>query len=153
MKTISIFHALVFFMAVLIFSMPFVTVAQQISVPAEAIAAAEADANKDVSKPLWFGAGCVLFGLFFLSPGPYGYLLPPVGLIGSYFYQPAPPPLQLIGKSPEYIAAYISAYQSKRGNIQAQWASAGCLGGCLAVVTVTVGIGIGIRIGAEAATQ
>ena len=140
MKINSTFHILVFLIAVLTFSTPVITIAQQNFVQAEAATAAEADANKDVSKPLWFGAGCLLSGLFFLPPDPYGYLLPPVGLIGSYFYQPAPPPLQLIGKSPEYIAAYTSAYQLKRGNIQAQWTSAGCLSGCVVIGTIAVGI-------------
>ena len=77
-------------MAVLTFSMPFVTIAQQNSVQAEAATIAEADANKDVSKLLCFSAGCVLSAVFFL-PSPYGYVLPPVGIIGSYFYQPEPP--------------------------------------------------------------
>ncbi len=65
MKINTIFHVLVFFMAVLTFSMPFVTMAQQNLVQTEAATAAEADANKDVSKLLCFGAGCVLSVLFF----------------------------------------------------------------------------------------
>lgn len=132
--------------------MPLVVLAQQHSVQAEAIIAAEQDANKDVNKPFWFGAGCILSGLFFL-PTPFGYIVPPSGIVGTYFYQPAPSLSRLIGKSPEYVDAYTSTYQLKRGNIQAQWASAGCLGGCLASVTIIVSIGIGIGLGAEAATQ
>ena len=138
MKINSTFHVLVFLMAVLIFSMPFVTFAQQHSVQAEAITAAEQDANKDVNKFLWFGVGCILSGLFFLSE-PFGYIVPPSGIVGTYFYRPTPPPSRLIGKSPEYVAAYTSAYQAKRGNIQALWASAGCLGGGLTIVAVVVG--------------
>ena len=152
MKICSTFHVLVLVMAGLTFSTPFVTIAQQNFVQAEAVTAAEADANKDISKLLCFGAGCVLSALFF-SPSPYGYLLPPTGIIGSYSYRPSPPPARLIGKSPEYVAAYTSAYQSKRGNIQAQWTSAGCLSGCFILGTIAVSIGIGIGIGAEAATQ
>ena len=52
-------------MAVLTFSMLFVTIAQQNSVQAEAATTAEADANKDVSKLLCFSAGCVLSAIFF----------------------------------------------------------------------------------------
>jgi hypothetical protein len=142
-KTSSTFHVSFLFMAVLTFSMPFVSIAQQNSVQAEAATIAEADANKDVSKLLCFSAGCVLSALFFL-PSPYGYLLPPAGIIGSYSYRPGPPPSRLIGKSPEYISAYTTTYKSKRGNIQALWTSAGCFSGC---VVITVGLG------AAAATQ
>ena len=143
----STFHVLVLLMVVLIFSIPFVSFSQQNSVILEARVAAEqdaeADANKDVSKLLCFSAGCVLSALFFL-PSPYGYLLPPAGIIGSYSYRPGPPPSRLIGKSPEYISAYTTTYKSKRGNIQALWTSAGCFSGC---VVITVGLG------AAAATQ
>ena len=135
MKICSTFHVLVLVMIGLAFSTPLVTMAQQSSVQAEAITAAEQDANKDVNKPLWFGAGCILSGLFFLQE-PFGYIAPPAGIVGTYFYRPAPPPSRLIGKSPEYVDAYTSAYQLKRGSIQAQWASAGCLGGCLTVTAV-----------------
>ncbi|MCY4553371.1 MAG: hypothetical protein OXC79_06840, partial [Candidatus Poribacteria bacterium] len=94
MKISSTFDISVLFMAVLMFSIPLVTLAQQNSGQADAIAAeadAEADANKDVNKPLWFGTGCLLSGLT-LSPLPgwYSLLLPPVGLAGTYFYQPDP---------------------------------------------------------------
>ena len=152
MKINSTFHVLVFLMAVLIFSMPFVTFAQQHSVQAEAAITAEADANKDVNKLLCFSAGCVLSGLFFL-PSPYGYFFPPTGIIGSYSYRPVPPSSRLIGKSPEYIAAYTSAYQLKRGNIQARWVSAGCLSGCLILGTIAVGINISSGIGAKGTMQ
>ena len=151
-KICSTFHVLVFVMTGLTFSTPFVTIAQQTFVQAEAATTAEADANKDVNKLLCFGAGCVLSVLFFL-PSPYGYFLPPTGIIGSYSYRPSPPPSRLIGKSPEYIAAYTSAYQLKRGNIQARWTSAGCLSGCGILGTIAVGIGISSRIRTEGAMQ
>lgn len=138
-------------MAGLTFSTPFVTIAQQNFVQDEAATAAEADANKDVSKLLCFGAGCVFSALFFL-PTPYGYLLPPVGIIGSYSYRPGPLPARLIGKSPEYISAYTTAYKSKRGHIQAQWTSAGCLSGCVILGTIAVGIRIGSGIGSAKST-
>lgn len=141
MKINAAFRVLVYWAAVLIFSIPFISFAQQRLMHPEdiAVAAAEVDANKDVNKPLWFGAGSLLSGLLFL-PIPYGYISPPIGAISTYFYQPAPPPSRLIGKSPEYIATYTSAYKLKRGNIQVRWTSAGCLSGCI----VIIGVGIGV---------
>ena len=152
MKICSTFHVLVLVMTGLTFSTPFVTIAQQNLVQTEAASAAEADANKDISKVLCFSAGCVLSALFFL-PSPYGYLLPPTGIIGAYSYQPSPSPSRLIGKSPEYVAAYTAAYQLKRGAIQAQWTSAGCLSGCVILGTIAVGISRGKGIGIEDARQ
>ena len=105
-------------MAVLIFSMSFVARAQRNSVQAEVRLAAEQDANKDVNKPFWFGAGCFLSGISFFFPTPFGYIVSPSGAIGTDFYRPAPPPTRLIGKSPEYITAYTLTYQLKRGSIQ-----------------------------------
>ena len=142
-------------MAGLTFSTPFVTIAQQNFVQDEAATAAEADANKDVSKLLCFGAGCVFSALFFL-PTPYGYLLPPVGIIGSYSYRPGPLPARLIGKSPEYISAYTTAYKSKRGNTQVLWTSAGCFSGCVVVWGLVVSIhiyGLSVGRGGPDATQ
>ena len=148
MKISSIFHALIFFMTVLIVSMPVATLAQQNSLQAEAKAAAEVDANTDVNKPLWFGAGCLLTGLAFL-PDPYGYFFPPIGVIGAYVYRPDPPVSRFIGKSPEYIAAYTSAYKAKRGNTQGLWAGAGCLTGGVVVGAALTGIIVGV-LAAEA---
>ena len=137
-KICSKFHVLVLVITGLAFSTPFVTIAQQNFVQAEAAPAAEADANKDVNKLLCFSAGCALSSLFFL-PSPYGYLVLPTGIIGAYSYRPPPPPSRLIGKSPEYIAAYTSTYLLKRGDIQAQWTAAGCLSGCVILGTIAVG--------------
>ena len=120
MKINTTFHILVFLMAVLTFSTPFVTMAQQNFVQAEVATAAEADANKDVSKLLCFSAGCVLSALFFL-PSPYGYLLPPAGIIGSYSYRPGPPPSRLIGKSPEYIYPLIQQLTNQKEEISKRY--------------------------------
>lgn len=133
-------------MAALTLVMPFVTLAQQNSVEAQAIIdAATADANRDVNKPLWFGTGCLISSLIFL-PNWYGCLLPPIGLTGTYVYRPDPPLAQLIGKSPEYVEVYTSSYKSERGKIQAQWASAGCLGGGIVIGAIVVGIGVGVGV-------
>ncbi|MYK16654.1 hypothetical protein F4055_00590 [Candidatus Poribacteria bacterium] len=154
MKISRVFDVLVFFMAVLTFSMPFVTFAQQNSIVVEAMGDAETDANKDVNKPLWFGTGCLISGLVFLPlPGWYSCLLPPAGLAGTYFYQPNPPAGRFIGKSAEYVDAYISTYKSKRGSVQAQWASAGCLSTGVITGVAIFAVGVGIGIGAVAALE
>ena len=160
MRISSTFHFFASFMAVLIFSMPFIVLAQENSVRASVIAAPEAnaeaeavaDANKDVNRPLWFGTGCLISGLVFVPlPSWYSCLLPPAGLTGTYFYQPDPPLSRLIGKSPEYVAVYTQTYKSKRGDIQARWASAGCVSGGAIVGALIVSVGIGVGIGAAAA--
>ena len=101
-----------------------------------------------------YGTGCLLSRLIFLPlPSWYSCLLPPIGLTGTYFYQPDPPLARLIGKSPEYVAVYTSTYKSKRGGIQARWASAGCISAGVAIGTALVAVGVGIGIGAAAALQ
>ena len=153
MKINLIFYVLVFGVVLLTFSMPFTALAQQNLVVAQAEADATADANKDVNKPLWFGTGCLLSGLVFLPlPGSWtSCLLPPAGLTGTYFYRPAPPVSRLIGRTPEYVSVYTSTYKLKRGSVQANWASAGCLSGGAAVGLIVVGIGVGL--GLEEALQ
>ena len=121
----------VLFIAAITFSSAFDILAQQNSVELQAKVDAVADANKDVNKPIWFGAGCLLSGLVLVPlPGLYtSCLLPPLGITGTYFYQPSPSPARFIGKAPEYVDVYTSTYKSKRGSIQASMSSAGCLAG------------------------
>ena len=111
------FHALVFFMAVLMFSMPFATLAQQNSVQAEAIAAAEADAVVDTNTTFWFIVGC--FGSLF-------------GLLYANYDVPSAPASRLLGKSPEYVAFYSDAYTIKAKKLQTDQALRGCIGNALA---------------------
>lgn len=145
MKISSTFY--VFGIVVLAFSIPLATLAQPNLVVVQAEIDAAADANKDINKLLWFGTGCLLSGLTFLPiPGWSSCLLPPIGLTGTYFYRPAPPVSRLIGRTPEYVDVYTSTYKSKRGNIQARWASMGCIGGGASVSLIAVGIGIGIGL-------
>ena len=135
MKKNTVFHGFVLLMTVITFSTPFLAIAQSHSVRAQAAADAVADANRDVNKPLWFGTGCLLFGLIFVPlPSGYSYFLTPAALTGTYFYRPSPPPSRFVGKSPDYVAAYTQTYTSKRGGIQARWATAGCVTGCLIAV-------------------
>ena len=109
-------------MALLTFSIPFVTFAQQ-NLQMEAIVAAERDAQGDTSTGLWFLAGC-LGGL--------------VGVIIAYGVKPSPPATRLLGKSPEYVAFYTDAYQEKAKKLQSNSAWGGCIAnGLITVVYVT----------------
>ena len=145
MRTHFMFHTLVFFMAVLTFSVPFGTLAQQNSWRSEAKIAAERDASTDVNKRLWFGAGCLFLGassgclMLGSSLGDVassGLLI--TGIAGSYFHRPDPPAERLLGKSPEYVAFYTDAYKAKAGKLQATWTTAGCASGVLAAGAVVL---------------
>lgn len=121
MKISSTFHVSVLFMTVLMFSMPFVTLAQQNSVESEARADAEADAEADTDQRFWFVVGC--FGNFW-------------GLIYAHYAEPSPPASRLLGKSPEYVAIYSDTYTIKAKNLQTSQATSGCIAN-----TVIVGAG------------
>ena len=148
MRIRSTFHTLVVLTAVLTFSMSFGTLAQQNPRSVEAKIAAERDAEADVSKPLWFGTGCLLLGVsggcvgvLALEPPLVEVMLPSVwtaGIAGSYFYRPDPPADRLLGKSPEYVAFYTDAYKAKRGQLHATWTTIGCASGSLAVSAVAL---------------
>ena len=126
------FQILALLMAVLIFSMPFVTFAQQNSLRAEAIVAAQQDAQSDTNAGLWFLGGC-LGGV--------------IGVIIAYGVEPSPPATRLLGKSPEYVAFYIDAYQEKAKKLQANSAWVGCLVNGLATAVYVMAV-----IAAEAST-
>ena len=130
MRIRSTFHISVLFMAILVFSMPLVPLAQQASVQAEAIAEAEADAEADVQKNLWLVLGC-----FF----------PVLGVVAGYVIAPSPPSSKFLGKPPEYVAFYTDAYQAKSKNIQGRRALIGtgaCIGtymtGCIVLNVLSV---------------
>lgn len=110
-------------MAVLIFSAPFVAIATQHSVMLEAKAAAEADAEAKTSKSTWLTLGC-LGGLIAVAAG--------------YVYAPSPPAGALLGKSPEYVAAYSDAYAQKAKGIQRRYAMYGCVLNTLGSVALAV---------------
>ena len=106
--------------------MPLVTFAQQVSVQAEAVTAAEADAEASAQKSLWFVIGCGL---------------PVVGIAGAYLLESSPPASRLLGKSPEYVVFYTDAYKAKGKNIQVRTALTGCaiIGGvCVAYYAYSV---------------
>ena len=78
----------------------------------EVIATAKADADRDTNKFVWVGSGCLVSGIATFLPK--GYWLLPLSFVPR-FYQPGPPPARLVGKSPEYVATYVAAYKSERG--------------------------------------
>ena len=114
MKIDSTFHFFVLLMAFLTFGMPFVTLAQQFSVQAEAVNAAQRDAIVRTNQNMWRVFGC-FGGLFAIA--------------GGYLYEPAPPDSTLLGKSPEYVAFYADAYTSKAKSLQTRGAIEGCVAG------------------------
>ena len=117
MRTGSTFHVTVFFIIVLVFSMPFVAFAQQNSELAAAKAAAEQDAKANVNQRAW---------------GVVGFLCMSPAVIVALTMQPPPPASRFVGKSPEYIRIYTRTYKAKVGNLQTGPALLGCLGGTLA---------------------
>ena len=122
----SPFKFLALLMAVLTFSMSFVTFAQQNSLQMEAIVAAERDAQGDTSTGLWFLGGCL------------GGVL---AVIVAYAVEPTPSATRLLGKSPEYVAFYTEAYQEKAKKLRANSAWAGCIvSGLVTVVYVMAAI-------------
>lgn len=83
---------------------------------------AQQDAQADANPFLWSAGTCVL-----ASVG--SCLLGSVGVIGANAYKPTPSPERLMGKSPQYIASYTKAYQTKAKRLQLRSAAIGCLGG------------------------
>ena len=123
MKINSTFQVSVFLMAVLMFSTPFITIAEEGSVVAEATAAAIADAEKNVNKTSWFIIGCCL------TRG---------GVIASTVGTPPVPIERLAGKSPEYMIVYISNYQSHGREIRRRSATKGFLLGAIIIGVSTI---------------
>jgi hypothetical protein len=91
---------------------PVISIAQ--AMDSEACMQAEADAEMDVNKTMWFAGGC-LIGI--LAVG------------AAYLVKPNPPASQLVGKSPEYIASYSDCYKEKASSIQTSSSMYGCIVG------------------------
>ena len=141
----------IFFMVVsMTCSAPFHAFTQNNSVVAEAKATAEMDAEADVNKLLWFGAGVLLSSVALLENG---CLVSAAGLAGSYFYPLPPPAERFLGKPPEYVNIYTNTYQSKVGALQARYAGAGCAAGGLIIfglIQSTFSVGIEATISLNA---
>lgn len=74
--------------------------------------AGEQAARSNVNGTLWFAAGC-LIGV--------------IGVLIAYVYEPNPPSMMLMGKSPEYVMAFTDAYKTTGKSIQTRQAWTGCL--------------------------
>jgi hypothetical protein len=72
---------------------------------------AERQAKSDISGGTWFLIGCLI--------GPIGYLLA--------MSEPNPPSTNLLGKSPEYVAAYTDCYRRMGKSIKTKNAMTGCI--------------------------
>ncbi|MEW6685762.1 MAG: hypothetical protein AB1393_06095 [Candidatus Edwardsbacteria bacterium] len=95
--------------AFLMLAMPFELLAQEATT---ACMQAESDAQRDVNGTTWFALGC-LFGA--------------VVLVVAMVSEPSPKATMLLGKSPEYIAAYTDCYRHKAKSIKQNNALYGCL--------------------------
>ena len=127
-------------MAILTFCAPFLGISQ-ITEQTVAESNAEEDAEADINKPLWFGAGCISLGW------AVGWLLlqetMQPGIISI-----TPPASRLLGKSPEYVAYYTDAYKLKIQRLKLKWAA---IGGATSCIT---GVGIScLVIGAAASSE
>ena len=109
----SIIRTLSFLMVVMLFTAPFITLAQQTNDAAQAISDAERDA-KSVNTVIWAASGCV-FSIF--------------GILLASIHTPTVPAYKLLGKSPEYVEYYTSTYQQSVKNDQIADATLGCLSG------------------------
>ena len=149
MKTRPKFQSSIFFMIVLVFSMPFITSAQQDDDSNFAILHAKRDAKNDVNESKWFAAGCLGGALFVVAVSvaeqnliaePVNRFLPTCSLAGScfptgyaVFHSPSPSPDRLMGKSPEYVVSYVNTYVNRVKLRRTLSSTAGCMGGYCAM--------------------
>jgi len=101
----SIKPILIIFLCIAVVGLPILSYAQD---PARD---AQLAAEENTSKILWFGAG-FLGGI--------------IGVILAYVIKPSPPASTLVGKSPDYVAAYTDAYREECKSIQTKYAWIGC---------------------------
>ena len=139
----------------------------------EAVNAAERDARDDTNRFLWFAVSTVALPVCVLGGYAAGhYLIEPhleapgyigidwrgggevFGLIVGYcvyiftlnrlvFAESKLPTDRLIGKSPEYVEAYLAAYKKEVQEARGKSALGGCLLGC--VLTGVIGEGLGLE--------
>lgn len=108
-------------LAVMIFSLPLLAQVTEARTAEQrqAIAEAEKQAEIDADKWLWFALGFV------------GNL---VTVLIVYVVSFKPPQSALLGKSPEYVAAYTDAYERKLRSIRSNYALYGCCAGSAVAV-------------------
>ncbi len=110
-----------FVMAMMLFTMPFFTLAQQNSDAMQAITDGRKDAQ-DSDRLMW-GLGS------FLSAIACGCIGGLAVVAGSQFIDPSPPAQRFLGKSHEYVFLYTDTYKKEIKSIRLQASVGGCLGG------------------------
>jgi hypothetical protein len=120
LKPAAIGMALVYFWIFLVFPINSALFAQE---TASACADAQRQATMDTSGGTWFAIGC-LAGL--------------IGWLIAYAMDSNPPASSLVGKSPEYVAAYSDCYKNKAKSIKTNRAMVGCLVGTTVAVVIDV---------------
>ena len=103
------FVAIAFVMSLVMFATPIL--AQQGEIMAGRMAGEQA-ARANTNGMLWMAIGCV---------GSW------VGILAAYIYEPSPPTTPLLGKSPEYVAAYTDAYKETAKKVQTSKVWIGCI--------------------------
>jgi len=110
------FASIAFVVALMVLAVPIL--AQQGEIAAGRVAGAQA-ARASTNGTMWFAAGCL-----------FGWL----GLLVAYVIQPNPPATMLLGKSPEYVAAYTDSYRMTARGVQTGRAWTGCIVGTIVQV-------------------
>ena len=108
----------ILFLSLCIATFPMLANAQEMG---QAIMQAQMDAAVDVNGCLWMGGG-FLFGIFAVG--------------AAYVIEPSPRAARLLGKSPEFVAAYTDAYRQKAKGIQVTNSVIGCIGGAILYVII-----------------
>ena len=111
-----------FVMVVMLFTMPFLTLAQQTGDATQAVIDAKTDANKSNDLLIW-GLGSFLSALACGCVG--GLVVVAVGQIND----PSPPAARFLGKSNEYVLFYTQTYQNERKRKRTYASLGGCVGG------------------------
>ena len=106
-------------MTVLIFSMPCVVLSQQTNDAAQAIA----QAKNDVKEPFVWLAGS------FLTSVALGCLGGSVVIATSLVIPAEAPTYRLLGKSPDYVNAYVNTYKKEVKQKRLIHTSTGCVAG------------------------
>lgn len=132
MKSYPVLYRIICFACILMMlSLPFESRCQEISDSVQAIA----DAKADAAKPnVWVGWGA----LSFLAAVGFGCLGGSAVIIGSQVMTPNPPTERFLGKSPEYISFYTSAYQNEARSKRLLHSSLGCLGGTMLAAIIWI---------------
>jgi hypothetical protein len=87
------------------------------------------DAHADTNGALWFFAGCLLTW---------------IGVVIAYVAEPSPPPARLLGKSPEYLAIYTTAYKAEGKSSQGRAALWGAATTLVVVIVLWVVIVVSV---------